>query len=150
MRRIDRHGLPAKVLENPLNDRRLLDAGNDAQPTAALPAGLDVDGEYALEALGPGHPPLPFGDRCFGTCSDGGTAGGPGYDLSPVWARRCEHPVVPGQVGAGLRHQRGEAGNKVFRLEHHVRGTVAIRRLQRVAHVTAAGQGQPAGGDRRT
>jgi hypothetical protein len=43
MRRIDRHGLPAKVLENPLNDRRRFDAGNDAQPAAALPAGLDVD-----------------------------------------------------------------------------------------------------------
>ena len=27
---IDRHDLPAKVLENPLNDRRRFDAGNDA------------------------------------------------------------------------------------------------------------------------
>jgi hypothetical protein len=43
MRRIDRHDLPAKVLENPLDHRRLLDAGNDAQPAAALSAGLDVD-----------------------------------------------------------------------------------------------------------
>ena len=56
MCRIDRHGLPAKVLENPLDHRRFLDAGDDAQPAAASPAGLDVDGEYALEALGPGHP----------------------------------------------------------------------------------------------
>jgi hypothetical protein len=32
MRRIDRHGLRAKVLENPLDHRRFLDAGNDAQP----------------------------------------------------------------------------------------------------------------------
>jgi len=31
------------VLENPRDHRRLLDAGNDAQPAAALPAGLDVD-----------------------------------------------------------------------------------------------------------
>jgi len=30
MRRIDRHDLPAKVLENLLDHRRLLDAGNDA------------------------------------------------------------------------------------------------------------------------
>ena len=40
LRGIDRHGLPARVLENPLDHRRFLDAGNDAQPTAALPAGL--------------------------------------------------------------------------------------------------------------
>ena len=40
MRRIDRHGLPAKVLENPLDHRRFLDAGNDTQPAAALPAGF--------------------------------------------------------------------------------------------------------------
>ena len=43
MRAIDRHGLPAKVLENPLNDRRRFDAGDDAQPAVALAAGLDVD-----------------------------------------------------------------------------------------------------------
>ena len=76
MRSIDRHGLPAKVLENPLDHRRFLDAGDDAQPAAASPANLDVDGEYALEALSPGHPPLPTCDRCFGTFSDGRTAGG--------------------------------------------------------------------------
>jgi hypothetical protein len=43
MRRIDRHGLSAKVLKNPLDHCRFLDVGNDAQPAAALPAGLDVD-----------------------------------------------------------------------------------------------------------
>ena len=58
--------------------------------------------------------------------------------------------VVPGQVGAGLRYQRSKPRNKVFRFENQVRGAVAIRRLQRVAHVPAAGQRQPAGGDRRT
>jgi hypothetical protein len=43
MRRIDGFCGAAKVLENPFNDRRRLDAGEDAQPTAALPAGLDID-----------------------------------------------------------------------------------------------------------
>ena len=47
MRGIDRHGLPTKVLENPLDHRRFLDAGDDAQPAAASPADLDVYGEYA-------------------------------------------------------------------------------------------------------
>ena len=45
MRRINHLTGATEVLENPLNDRRLLDAGNDAQPAAALSAGLDVDGE---------------------------------------------------------------------------------------------------------
>jgi hypothetical protein len=31
-----------------------------------------------------------------------------------------------------------------------VRGAVAIRRLQRITHVPAAGQCQPGGGDRRS
>jgi hypothetical protein len=51
MCRIDGPGITAKVLENPIDDRRRLDAGDDAQPTAALPAGLDVNGKDALEAL---------------------------------------------------------------------------------------------------
>ena len=79
-----------------------------AQPAAGLSAGLDVDGEHPLEALGPGHPPLPTGDRCFGTFSDGRTAGG-GHNLCPFGARGGKHTVVPGQVGAGLRHQRTPA-----------------------------------------
>ena len=70
MRGIDRHGLPAKVLENPLDHRRLLDARNGAQPAAASPADLDVYRKYALEALGPGHPPLPIAGRCLATPSD--------------------------------------------------------------------------------
>ena len=52
MRRIGRFTVATEVRENPLNDCRRLDARDDAQPPAALPAGLDVDGEYALEALG--------------------------------------------------------------------------------------------------
>jgi hypothetical protein len=35
------------VPEDALNKRRLLDAGDDAQPAAALPAGLDVVGDLA-------------------------------------------------------------------------------------------------------
>jgi hypothetical protein len=55
MRWID--GLPsaAEIFQNPLDDCGILDADDDAQPTAALAAGLDVDGEHPLEALRPGH-----------------------------------------------------------------------------------------------
>jgi hypothetical protein len=53
MRRIDGPGITAEVLENPFNDRWRLDAGDDAQPAAALAAGLDINREHPLEALRP-------------------------------------------------------------------------------------------------
>ena len=114
MCRIDRHGLPAKVLENPLDHRRFLDAGDDAQPAAASPADLDVYRKYALEALGPGHPLVPIDGRCLATLSDSACAG---HNLCPVGARRCEHSVITGQVRAGIGHQRSESRNKVFRAQ---------------------------------
>ena len=96
MRSIDRHSLPAKVLENPLDHRRFLDAGDDAQPAAASPVDLDVYRKYALEALGPGHHLVPIDGRCLTTLSDSACAG---HNLCPVGARRCEHAVITGQVG---------------------------------------------------
>jgi hypothetical protein len=87
--RIDGAGRTAEVPEDPLHERRLLDAGDDAQLAAAVPAGVighipvpdrfaaafgranrqscrlvDVDGEHALEALRPGAAPLAVGGRC--------------------------------------------------------------------------------------
>ena len=53
MRRIDCPGSTAKVFENPFNNRWRLDAGDDTQMSAALLAGLDVNGEHPLEALCP-------------------------------------------------------------------------------------------------
>jgi len=43
MRRIDGLGITAEVLENPFNDGRCPNAGDDTQVPAALLAGLDVD-----------------------------------------------------------------------------------------------------------
>ena len=53
MRRIDGLGITAEVLENPFNDCWCLNAGDDTQVPAALPAGLDIDSEYPPEALCP-------------------------------------------------------------------------------------------------
>ena len=61
--RIDGAGRTAEVPEDSFNERRLLDAGDDAQPAAALPEGLEVDGEDALEPLRPGEGPLASGGR---------------------------------------------------------------------------------------
>jgi hypothetical protein len=43
-------GLMVEVLENPFNACWCLNADDDSQVPAALPAGLDVDGEHPLQA----------------------------------------------------------------------------------------------------
>ena len=51
MRRIERLLVPDEVLEDPLDDLRLLNARNYPQCAATATAGVDVDGERALEPL---------------------------------------------------------------------------------------------------
>ena len=53
MRRIDRLRSVAEMVQNPLDDCGLLNAGDHPQLPAALSAGLNVDCEYPLEALCP-------------------------------------------------------------------------------------------------
>jgi len=61
--RIDGRCIPAEVLKNPRDHRRILDAGDDPQLPAVASADLGVDGEHPLEALRPGQEPLPGGGR---------------------------------------------------------------------------------------
>ena len=98
MRRINRRSVATEVPENPLNDCRRLDARDDTQTAAAVPASLDVDGEHPLEALRPGEDPLPAGCRCRGVLAAGGGAC-LRHDSGPIRARRREHAVIPRQVG---------------------------------------------------
>ena len=51
MGRNNRLSVATQVRENPFNDSWRLDAGDDAQLPAALPAGLDIDGEHPLYAV---------------------------------------------------------------------------------------------------
>src|SRR5690606_20548878 len=95
MHQIDGLGVPAEVRENPLDRCGLLDAGDDPQPAAAAPAGLDVDGEYPLEALRPCQGPLLVGDGCLALTDYGGA--GSGHNSGPIRARRREHAVVADQ-----------------------------------------------------
>ena len=53
MRRIDGLRSVAEMVQNPLDDCGLLNAGDHPQLPAALSAGLDINGEHPLEALCP-------------------------------------------------------------------------------------------------
>jgi len=64
-------------------------------------------------------------------------------DLGPPATVRREHAVVPRQVRPRSRHQRRQPRHEVQRLEDHVGGAVPIRRLQHLAQLTLAGEGQP-------
>jgi hypothetical protein len=85
MRRIDGFCGVAQVLENPLDDCGFLDAGDHPQLPAALPAGLNVDGEYPLEALCPGHRLLSTSGRCLTALGGSGGA--------------CEMQIIKKQSG---------------------------------------------------
>ena len=50
MRRIDRLIVPAEVIENPLDDGRIRNAGNNLELPATTTAHLDVDRNNPLEA----------------------------------------------------------------------------------------------------
>ena len=45
----------AKMGQDPVDDVLVLDAGDDLYRTTAMIANLDIDIEYSLESLGPGH-----------------------------------------------------------------------------------------------
>ncbi len=49
-----------------------------------------------------------------------------------VWG---EYPMIPRQVHSRRRHQCRESADEIHRLQHDVRGAVAIRSLQPIPHV---------------
>ena len=137
--------LLSQVFQNLPDYRRVFDAGDDLHRPPALLAGFDVDVEYPLQALGPGHGGVAFGRRSVIRMEsvhvlvaspapprwrDGGT----------VSAVGSEHPMKSRQVDPGLWHQSGQSCNKVQRFEDHVGGTVSERRLQLVAYLAARGE----------
>jgi hypothetical protein len=66
-----------------------------------------------------------------------------GQDLCSQAVIRCKHPVVARQIHPGARHQSGQAGQKIQRLEDHVRRTVPVRRLQGVANMALCREREP-------
>ena len=109
MRRIDGLRNVAEMVQNPLDDGGLLDAGDHPQLPAALPAGLDIDGEHPPEALCPRHRPLPVADRDFGALGGSGSAC-PRHNL----CRHTTHSTVMNRDRL-KRTRRGHFFHFVFR-----------------------------------
>ena len=51
----NRFGALFEVFENLLDDCRIFDTGNDPNVTTTLTTGFNVDIEYSLQSLRPGH-----------------------------------------------------------------------------------------------
>ena len=133
-----------EVGQDLLNHHRVFDAGGDLDAAAAGLAALDVDIEYALEALSPSHRYPAFSRRLLLAL-----IGGFGF-VAPAAPRRrhprtmgavrCEHPVESDQIDPGLRHQGGQPGDEVQRLKDDVCGAIAVRRLELITHVAMGGE----------
>jgi len=53
-----------------------------------------------------------------------------------VLAVRRKHAMKARQVDSGLRHQRGQFGYEIHRLEDDVGSPIPVRRLELITHVT--------------
>jgi len=108
MRRIDGLRSVTEMVQNPLDDGGLLNAGDHPQCPAALSAGLNIDGEHPLEPLRPAHRPLPIDGRwLIGLHSLAGRRTRFRHDPRPVAARRCEQAMLPGEVRGHERQRTG-------------------------------------------
>jgi len=58
-------------------------------------------------------------------------------------AQVIEHPVVSGEMHAQRRYERGQARQKVERLQNDVRRAVAIGSLELQAHIALGGEREP-------
>ena len=135
------------MIQNLLNDHRILHAGNDPHRPLALLAGFDVDIEYPFQPLGPGHGGMTF-RRCL-VVRVGFFPGllapltpPSGSDQRPVLAVGGEYPMKSCEVDSRLGYQGRQPGNKIQRLKDHMSGAVAKRGLQFIAHLATRGEGE--------
>lgn len=142
-----RHTLAPKMTQNPLDDVRPLDTGDDLDRAATVLADLDIDLEHAPEAPGPSHGAMLLGFGRRG-CAGQSLAAPGRRDLRTQAAVGCENTVIASEVDAGPWDQGRQPGDEIQWLQQHMRGAVTPGRFERVAHQTLTGQRQPAVGDR--
>ncbi len=140
--------------------RGILDGGDDPHPRAAALALFNVDCEHPLQALRPAHPhrwdraaPLALGASlpalaCFIPVIPGFIPGAR-HDLCAPAMVGSEDTVKACEVHPGSGCQGGQAGEKIQRLEHDMRGAIPVRGLQRIADVALPTEREPLAGNGR-
>ena len=133
--------LPVEVVEDPLDHRRVLDAGDDPDLSTTGRTGLDVDVEDPLQALRPepapdlirGHRCAAFGGRLWLIRSLGLpalTSLGGGHQ-GAVFAVGRKDAVEAGEVDSRLWYQGCQSGDEVQRLTKSPGAILNSRRLAR-------------------
>ena len=125
------------MLEDPDDEHRVGDRGDDTHlPTAAWTV-AQVNREHRAQTLHPAHRGRGPGFHGFarGTVPVGRRRLGGVYDnvvaMLRIWSKES---MVTHQMSPRTRHQSGEASNKVQRLEQYVSGAVAERVFQFIDH----------------
>ncbi len=80
--------------------------------------------------------------------ASGAFAAACGCDLGTPVVMRRQHPMIPGEVYSGPWHQGRKPGNEVDRLEHDLRGAVAVGSLERVDDFAVCAERRALAGDR--
>jgi hypothetical protein len=100
------------VVENLVDDRLILDAGNHFGFASALWTNRYIYIEYPLQALCPGHGLVPlFGCFVFVFLSGATFAAFGWRHINTVFAVGCKNTVKPCQIHSRLRDQRRQLGN---------------------------------------
>lgn len=115
------------MIENLVDDRLILDAGDHLGLTATSWADRHNDVEYPLETLCPDHGLVTL----FGCSLDGFSTGTTLSTFSrchfnTVFAVGGKYAVKACQVHSWLRYQCRQLGNEIQRFEYHVRGAIAV------------------------
>lgn len=132
------------MVENRADDAGIFNAGDDLHGTAAGLAGFDIDAEYPLEALCPGHGHMALDwssiRRLLGSAGLAPLITPGRSNQRPVLTVGSEHAVEAGEVDSGFWNQRSEACDEIQWLEDDVGRAIMPGVLEGVAHLAVFGQ----------
>lgn len=117
------------MFEDPLDDHRVFDTGNDFHAPTTVPAGLYVDPEYALQTPGPGHGGVSLRRRLARVPMRVPGAAARCHQR-PQTAIGREYPVEAREVHTRFWYERRQARDEIQWLEDYVRGASALAEIR--------------------